>query len=65
MTNRSRHKTRKVKKRHGNTHKFFKRLTKLRYSSPVFAQFRVDYPISSDRVSPRKHEFVGRFHIHW
>ena len=32
------------------------------YSSRVFAQFRVDYPISSDRISPRKREFTERFH---
>lgn len=30
----------------------------------VFAQFRVDYPISFDRVSPRKREFTEGFHVH-
>jgi len=25
---------------------------------------RVDYPISSDRVSPRKREFTEGFHVH-
>lgn len=33
-------------------------------TSRVSAQFRAGYPISSDRVSPRKRVFTERFHVH-
>lgn len=32
-------------------------------TSRVSAQFRAGYPISSDRVSPRKRVFAERFHV--